>query len=98
MDYDKNTETWMEYYKLTNNQTCGIAFQKNETKKIIYWNVVFAVGDKKSYVKGYIFNNDIGNLTCRTTGKSGLEALVWAKIKLIEFVFITPGGKYNDPR
>ena len=78
-------EMWYEYKDLKNGQVCGIGFEKCDEDNRILWNVCFAIGNSKKQVRGYITGKDTYNLTLQSTGRCGLDGLIWAKDKILEF-------------
>ena len=50
--------------------------------KITEWNVAFAINNKRKHIKSWI--KDEESMDC-STGKCGVEGLIWAKNGLLEF-------------
>lgn len=70
--------------KLKNNQTATIFFIRKELKRGTEYHVVFAISNKKKYIKQWILG-ERDTLTNKETGKCGLDGLIWAKEQIIEF-------------
>ena len=69
--------------KLSNRQSIGIFFTEYSTGKRSYYNVAMAIANKRKYILDWILDNY--SFENKSTGKCGLEGLVWAKKRLIEF-------------
>lgn len=69
--------------KLSNGQVIGIYFLRRASNHNVEYSTVLAIG-KKKHINSLIFG-DGEALLDKTTGKCGLEGLVWAKRRLIEF-------------
>ena len=79
MGFDEKSRLVYQYYdtqKLSNGQTIKIVFDERETTKKFYYNIYLVIMDKKK---------SEFNTTLKQTGRCGLEGLLWAKDKIIEF-------------
>lgn len=76
MDYGYLTRDYTDTCKMPSGQTAKIEFQGDCTEDKFYFNVHLVVMDKKK---------SEGNTALRCTGKDGLQCLIWAKRKIIEF-------------
>jgi len=83
-------------HKMTNGQTASIFFLEDDLKRGLEYSVVFAISAKKKYIKEWLMGKrDI--LTNESTGKCGVEGLLWAKRQLIEFEeFIKKRNYHNE--
>lgn len=84
-------------HKLSNGQYCMIAFYEysNEICDRIDYNVVFAVANKKKQLYGFFNGTKEDNITLKSTGHCGLEALVWARRAILDFEeFIIEQARY----
>lgn len=78
--------------KLKNNQTATIVFYRHESQRSFAFYVAFAIANKRKHIRKWLDGSD--NLTNLSTGKGGLEGLIWAKNQLLEFEeFIKQEGK-----
>lgn len=82
---------WYDYWESTvlpSGQTVKIEFQEDETKKKLYYSIYLVTMDKR---KSEAFT------VLHTTGKDGLQGLLWAKEKIIEFEkFILDEPRWHD--
>lgn len=86
-NYDRVEHLYYQRHKLSNGQFCMIGFRLEEEDygKVENYYVIFAVANKKKHLNNY-FNELKGtNITLKSTGTCGLEALIWAKNKILEF-------------
>ena len=83
----KIEDTIYGYYgseKLSNNQTISIFFLHEYKLGKIDYAVVLAISNKKKHINEWLTGKrDV--LSDQETGKCGIEGLLWAKRKLIEF-------------
>lgn len=82
-DYDACA--YYDHTLLSNKQTAGIAFYQHDTDKAISWYVTFAIADKRKRVLDYLSERGCGKIELKQTGRCGVEGLVWAKSKILEF-------------
>lgn len=85
---DKNTgyHFYRKRNKLSNGQFCEIEFLEEYIiidNRINYY-VSFAIANKKKELNKW-FNGKDSSINCETTGKCGLEGLLWAKNCIKEF-------------
>ena len=76
------------YYKrhcLSNGQVCQIVFYQTSYAKYNEYYVGFVVADKKKQLNSWLKGSDYANLTLKSTGRCGAEALCWARRQLLEF-------------
>lgn len=78
-----NEIIYTDRQRLKNGQTAWIFFQKEDYHITEYW-VAFAVSDKRKYIKNWLLGNR-NPIDNEITGKCGIEGLIWAKNKLLEF-------------
>lgn len=83
--FDKESETYYRRHKLSNGQYCMIGFQRWQTDFQTIYYVVFCVADKKKHLNGYLNQTKDDRITLKSTGRCGLEALVWAYKMMREF-------------
>lgn len=57
----------------------------NDCGDVENYNVIFAVADKKKKLKGFFECSNNNTITLKSTGKCGIEALMWARDKILEF-------------
>lgn len=76
IDYGYPTKDYIDTCKMPSGQTAKIEFQGDYTKNKYYFNVYLVVMDKRK---------SESDTTLRCTGKDGLQCLIWAKRKIIEF-------------
>lgn len=77
-DYDKEYGYYYKYHTLSSGQTCMIAFVKFEYDRRIDYYVCFAIANKKKQLREWFHEEGSGNLDTETTGKCGMEGLIWA--------------------
>ena len=81
-----NQQLWgFGYYKrhfLSNGQVCEIRFYKDESKNS--YSVGFCVANKKKYLNAW-FSGEKNSISYKSSGRCGLEALLWAKNQLAQF-------------
>lgn len=77
-----DNEGWHSFdstIKLKNGQTAKISFQETiYVNKFTEYNVCFVISTKKKHMEKVLDNPTI-------TGKAGMEGLIWAKNKILEF-------------
>lgn len=73
----------------------GIFPWSNDTYKRYFLYLVFAIADKKKYLRGY-FTESRGNITLKSTGKCGLEGIMYAKNKILELEEILKDEGYEN--
>lgn len=79
--YDKDDEcdTYYKRTKLSNGQLAEIQFQETyHRNNFADYNVVFVIGSKRNKLNCTMMEHT-------TTGKVGIEGLLWAKKQIIEF-------------
>lgn len=94
--WDKESETYYRRHKLSNGQYCMIGFQRWRTDFQTIYYVVFCVADKKKHLNGYLNQTKDDRITLKSTGRCGLEALIWAYKMMQEFeewIYIAPSWK-----
>lgn len=72
---------WIEYTKLSNGQSAVICFGKNYRHEIgsgYDYAVAFAIANKKKVLRQWLNSDGYGDLDMTTTGKCGVEGLLWA--------------------
>lgn len=86
-EYDYEAQMYWRRHKLSNGQYCmiGFEFDRSDIGDVEEYNVVFAVADKKKQLKGYFNASKENNITLKSTGRCGAEALYWARDMLLEF-------------
>lgn len=86
-ELDHENDMFWQRHKLSNGQFCMIGFQRDlsECGDVEEYNVVFAVADKKKQLRGFFENSKENTITLKSTGKCGIEALKWARDKILEF-------------
>lgn len=86
-ELDRENDMFWQRHKLSNGQYCMIGFERitNRCGDVEEYNVIFAVADKKKQLRGYFESSSDNTITLKSTGKCGLEALIWAKEKILEF-------------
>lgn len=86
-ELDRENDMLWQRHKLSNGQFCMIGFERNinDCGDVEDYNVVFAVADKKKQLKGFFECSKDNTITLESTGKCGIEALIWAKDKILEF-------------
>lgn len=86
--WDTEEECYVISDKLSNNQFIEIQFQEEWTSKKFFYNVYLTISNKRK-------SKD--NNFKKTTGKCGLEGLLWAKNKIIDFEdFIKESDMHNE--
>lgn len=81
MFYDEaaNSQIYFKRTKLSNGQLAEIQFEETyHRNKFADYNVVFVISSKRK-------NLNCSKMKHTTTGKAGLEGLLWAKKQIIEF-------------
>ena len=79
--------------KLSNGQVCALYFLKHNGKHCIEYSVVLAIG-KKKHINALLFGEG-ESMFDKTTGKCGLEGLLWAKRQLLQFEsFLSEGIRH----
>lgn len=73
---------------LTSKQTVFIDFVGQDQG---IFTVSLVILDKKKHIRKWMSGSGTSNLECMTTGKCGLEALLWAKNAILEFEKWIPG-------
>lgn len=86
-ELDRENDMLWQRHKLSNGQFCMIGFTcyTNDCGDTEDYYVCFAVADKKKQLKGYFESSSANTITLKSTGKCGIEALVWAREKIQEF-------------
>lgn len=69
--------------KLSNNQTATMIFYRHKFTRGSMFYVAFAIANKRKQIKQWLDGSS--NLYNQSTGKCGLEGLLWAKSQLLEF-------------
>lgn len=78
-DEDENSDVYFKRTKLSNGQLAEILFEETYRRgKYADYNVVFVIGSKRKKLNCTMMEHT-------TTGKVGLEGLLWAKQQIIEF-------------
>jgi hypothetical protein len=83
-DGDNHIYGFYKIDKLSNNQTIGIYFWRNEFSDNKEYQVFLAIVNKKKHIRQFL-SGEKDILTNKETGKCGLEGLLWGKKQLIEF-------------
>ena len=81
--WDSESEGYYKRHKLSNGQFCQIGFYRWNGSRSTEYHVAFAVADKKKNLNGWFNQTKDDNLTLRTTGRCGVEALFWARDMLL---------------
>ena len=83
--YDNEHSSYIEYATLSSKQTAVFVATEyhKELKKDIRFYISFGIANKKKQLREWLFGEHV-NLGSCTTGRCGLEGLIWAKRKLIE--------------
>lgn len=76
--YNYEDKYLYEYHQLSNGQTAAIMFVAWDYDDRTDFYVAFAIADKKKQIKRWFNEEGNGDLDCATTGKCGVEGLVWA--------------------
>jgi len=84
MNYSKQIEGYIEKTVLSNGQIACIVFQENKYKNFTDYYVMFAIANKKKDIKNWLSSKH-NNIDNKQTGRCGIEGLIWAKNKVIEF-------------
>lgn len=86
-ELDRENDMFWQRHKLSNGQFCMIGFERimNNCEDVEDYNVVFAVADKKKQLRGFFNGSSENTITLKSTGRCGIEALVWARDKILEF-------------
>lgn len=83
--WDRDDDAFYRRHRLSNGQYCMVKFVRYRTDYYNVYYTVFAVADKKKKLAAY-FNEASGNtITLKTTGRCGLEALVWCYRTMVDF-------------
>ena len=82
--------------KLQNNQTVAIYFFRNQASRGYEYNVAFAIANKRKHIKNWLKGEGGDVLSDRSTGKCGLDGLVWAKQQIIEFEKFIPSSFHRS--
>lgn len=80
---------WIEYTKLSNGQSAVICFDKNYRHEIgsgYDYAVAFAIANKKKVLRQWLNSDGYGDLDMTTTGKCGVDGLLWAFKMVREFI------------
>lgn len=78
-DDEYKCDVYFKRTKLSNGQLAEILFEETyRVNKFIDYNVVFVIGSKRK-------NLNCSKMDSCSTGKVGLEGLIWAKKQIIEF-------------
>ena len=86
IDKDSGCRFYRKRDKLSNGQFCQIEFSEEYMpidSRINYY-VGFAIANKKKELNKWFDGKD-SSINCKTTGKCGLEGLLWAKECIKEF-------------
>lgn len=76
MDYGYPTEDYIDTIVMPSGQTVKIEFNGNYNAKKYYFGIYLVVMDKRK---------NENSTTLKITGRDGLQSLLWAKKKIIEF-------------
>ena len=79
--------------KFSNGQTGILFFEKDICYKIIEWNVIFGINNKRKHIMAWIEGKESMDAT---TGKCGLEGLIWARNGLLAFEDFIGGSKFKQ--
>ena len=73
--------------KLKNGQTAWIFFALYGDEYTDIYNVMFAIGNKKKHIRNWMLRLDMNQYSVvdKETGNCGLEGLLWARKKILEF-------------
>lgn len=96
LDWREDQLIYSDKIKLKNGQTAWIFFSLYGTDFMDEYAVAFAIGNKRKHIKNWLLSDgcsavDISNVQ---TGRAGLEGLIWAKNKILEFENFM-GGRYK---
>ncbi len=97
-EYNRTDSMYWRRHKLSNGQFCMIGFQQglSDCGDMEDYNVVFAVADKKKQLRGFFNSSKENNITLKSTGKCGVEALFWARDMILEFEMQIQAFKKNN--
>lgn len=85
-ELDRANDMFWQRHTLSNGQVCMIGFVRDFSDGgTEEYNVVFAVADKKKQLRAFFEGSKENTITLKSTGKCGVEALYWAKDKILEF-------------
>lgn len=86
-ELDRKHDMLWQRHRLSNSQYCMIGFVRelNSCWDVEDYYVVFAVADKKKQLRGFFDGTAENNITLKSTGRCGVEALRWARDKILEF-------------
>lgn len=78
-DIDDDSQCYFKRTKLSNGQLAEIVFEETYHRdRFADYNVVFVIGSKRKNLNCSKFDH-------MTTGKVGIEGLLWAKKQILEF-------------
>lgn len=83
--WNEEYKGWFSRHKLSNGQYCMIGLLQSYFGRSVCYYVCFAVANKKKNLNGWFDENRNNNIECRTTGRCGIEALLWCRDKLLNF-------------
>lgn len=82
--YYKPDEAFYKIDKLSNGQTIGIFFYRNDYNKRYMYYIYLVIANKKKYIwQSVMGQRDV--VSFKETGRCGLEGLLWAKQQIIDF-------------
>lgn len=84
-EWDSKGNAYRKRHKLSNGQYCEVRFYKNGSDYETIYYVAFAVANKKKNLSGWFAETRDNNITLKSTGRCGLEALVWCYHAITEF-------------
>lgn len=83
--WDSESEGYYRRHRLSNGQFCQIAFYREEYSRATEYYVTFAVADKKKHLNGWFNQSKDDRISCKCTGRCGIEALAWARNVILDF-------------
>lgn len=85
--YDRKNDIFFVPHTLSNGQHCMIGFthEGDDFKRRSDFYVCFGIANKRKSVKGFFYGTKDNDITLKSTGRSGIEALKWARDRILEF-------------
>ena len=97
LTYDFRNRTYWCRHKLSNGQYCMIAFEEFSDTINRYkgsnFNVAFVVADKKKQIRAWFDGTKDNTISLKSTGRCGVEALFWARDRILEFEEMAAAGE-----
>ena len=84
-EWDSERNLYTIRHRLTSGQFCQMWFMRDDGRNRYAYAVAFAVADKKKHLAGWFDGDSRDRLSYRMTGRSGVEALYWARDTLLLF-------------